>query len=262
MLKIYEFLVNNLDRAVIIEELIKKNSIGRNAAYQAIGWMEKNGLIDITVRGKQKEVRLRRDIHSLQFKLFLDAIRFKTLNKDVKFIAGLFASEVKEDVSVILFGSALTDKFNDIDLLIAYKDEADKESIIKIKNRVELVSDYVINAHFDQAPEVGRLLSGICLYGYDRYLMLLSDKERINSQFKEALQWHYAAANNAQDKAELSRDIERAMVNLAFAHCMLNKEEVKTKEEAKRLFVERYKVNKNIKGVREALIAIGKEIFR
>ena len=105
MLKIYESLLNEED---VIEELIKKPSAGGTSAYGAITLMEKKELVEIKTIGKQKQVSLKKDIYTFQFKNFIDSMKFKEIDESLKYpIERLNKGGVK---TIILFGPSLYSK--------------------------------------------------------------------------------------------------------------------------------------------------------
>ena len=105
MLKIYESLLNKEN---VIEELIKKSSVGRTSAYGAITLMEKKELVEIKTIGKQKQVSLKKDIYTFQFKNFIDSIKFKEIDESLKYpIERLNKWGVK---MILLFGSSMYSK--------------------------------------------------------------------------------------------------------------------------------------------------------
>ena len=105
MLKIYESLLNKEN---VIEELIKKSSVGRTSAYGAITLMEKKELVEIKTIGKQKQVSLKKDIYTFQFKNFIDSMKFKEIDESLKYpIERLNKGGVK---MILLFGSSLYSK--------------------------------------------------------------------------------------------------------------------------------------------------------
>ena len=105
MLKIYESLLNEED---VIEELIKKPSVGMTSAHGAIALMEKNGLVEIKTIGRQKQVSLKKDIYTFQFKNFIDSMKFKEIDESLKYpIERLNKGGVK---MILLFGSSLYSK--------------------------------------------------------------------------------------------------------------------------------------------------------
>ena len=105
MLKIYESLLNKEN---VIEELIKKSSVGRTSAYGAITLMEKKELVEIKTIGKQKQISLKKDIYTFQFKNFIDSIKFKEIDESLKYpIERLNKGGVK---MILLFGSSLYSK--------------------------------------------------------------------------------------------------------------------------------------------------------
>lgn len=270
MLKIYELL---LDREFIIEDLIKKASVGRTEGFKAIKYLEDKGFANIRMIGRQKQVSLKRDEYSFRFKSFIDSMKFKELDNSLKYSINLFISSIKDRGirSVLLFGSSLfNDNPKDIDLLIV-SDEIDKNEINKIRDNVELLTNFVINLHFDNKPSNETLLNSVCLYGFDNYLKLLIKEDRIKVQFSEAINWIISSYNNIKDKRLFNECFENSIINLGFSYSFINHTSLKTKEEAKLFLFKKYhKLNKSeglnnydkFKLAKEVASEIGKEIFR
>ena len=109
MLKIYESLLNEED---VIEELIKKSSVGRTSAYGAITLMEKKELVEIKTIGKQKQVSLKKDIYTFQFKNFIDSIKFKEIDESLKYSIRMFIERLNKGgvKMILLFGSSMYSK--------------------------------------------------------------------------------------------------------------------------------------------------------
>src|SRR3989344_5986516 len=91
MLKIYGSLLN---KGEVIEELIKKPSAGMTSAHGAIALMEKNGLVEIKTIGRQKQVSLKKDIYTFQFKNFIDSIKFKEIDESLKYSIRIFSAKI------------------------------------------------------------------------------------------------------------------------------------------------------------------------
>jgi len=273
MLKIYELLLSK--ESIILEDVIKKSSVGRTSGFKAIKWMEEKGLIKITSIGKQKQIRLIRDKYTLHFKGFLDSLKFKELNNDIKYIMGIFIDNLKSSShikSILLFGSVLYEKNpNDIDVLIVCSDKINKEEIIKIRDDTELLSDFFINLHFDSNPSDERLLNSILLYGFDYYTSRLEDDDRINVQFHEAISWYISAYNNVKNEELFDNCLDNAIINLGFVYSSLINIAPKTKNEAREIFLKQHrKLNKlkdidnykRIELIKGVLAEIGEKIYR
>ena len=109
MLKIYGSLLN---KGEVIEELIKKPSAGMTSAHGAITLMEKNGLVEIKTIDKQKQISLKKDIYTFQFKNFIDSIKFKEIDESLKYSIRMFIERLNKGgvKMILLFGSSLYSK--------------------------------------------------------------------------------------------------------------------------------------------------------
>ena len=109
MLKIYESLLNEED---VIEELIKKPSAGGTSAYGAIALMGENGLVEVKTIGKQKQVSLKKDIYTFQFKNFIDSMKFKEIGESLKYPIRMFIERLNKGgvKMILLFGSSMYSK--------------------------------------------------------------------------------------------------------------------------------------------------------
>src|SRR3989344_5702565 len=271
MLKIYELL---LTKEFIIEDLIKKASVGRTSCFEAIKWMNNNGFIKIISIGKQKQIILNRDRYTLQFKGFIDSLKFKELNKNLKYSINLFINHLKNDKikCILLFGSALYEKSpKDIDILIICSGEINKDDIIKIRDNIELLTDFIINLHFDDNPSNDRLLNSVCLSGFDYYINLLTKENKINIQFSEAVNWYISSYNNIKNKDLFNNCFDNLVTNVSFVYSLINNINPKTKSEAKKILFNHYvKLNKlenldnyeKIELIKEVLTEIGKELYK
>src|SRR3989344_3559974 len=256
MLKIYELL---LTKEFIIEDLIKKASVGRTSCFEAIKWMNNNGFIKIINIGKQKQIILNRDRYTLQFKSFIDSLKFKELNKNLKYSINLFINHLKND------------KIKYIDILIICSGEINKDDIIKIRDNIELLTDFIINLHFDDNPSNDRLLNSVCLSGFDYYINLLTKENKINIQFSEAVNWYISSYNNIKNKDLFNNCFDNLVTNVSFVYSLINNINPKTKSEAKKILFNHYgKLNKlenldnyeKIELIKEVLTEIGKELYK
>ena len=248
MLKIYELL---LTREFIIEDIIKKASVGRTSSFEAIKWMDENGFIKIINIGKQKQISLNKDRYTLQFKSFIDSLKFKELNPNLKYSINLFIDHLKnEEIKcILLFGSALYEKNpRDIDILIVYSDEINKNDVIN-----------------------DRLLNSACLFGFDNYINLLTKEDKVNIQFSEAVNWYISSYNNVKNKDLFNNCLDNLITNLGFVYSSINNISSNTKNEAKKALFSHYgKLNKlensdnykKIEIIKEVLTEIGKEIYK
>ena len=272
MLKIYELLLSK--EFFILEDIIKKTSIGRTAGFKAIEWMKDNGFVNVIKIGRQKQISLRKDRYTLQFKNFIDSLKFKELDESLKYPITLFVNSLKIQSikTILLFGSSLYNKNpKDIDIMIIYSDKIDRDGVIKIRDKTEILTDFIINIHFENKPSNQMLLNSICLYGFDYYTGLLIWKNKFYEQFYEAMDWFISASNNIKDKNLFDNCFNNLINNLGFVYSSINDITPKTKEEARKIFFEHYrKLNKlenfdnykKIEILREVLIEIGKEIFK
>jgi len=272
MLKIYELLLLN-SKPIIINDIIQRAGVGRTTGFKAINWLNKNGFIEIKEVGKQKEIMLRRDRYTLQLKNFIDSLKFKELDNELKYTINLFVENIKnkEIKSILLFGSTLSNKNpKDIDLLIIY-DKLNREDILKIRDKTELTTNFIINLHFEDKPAIERLLNSICVFGFDNYIEFIIQRNKIIEQFLESVNWFVSAYNNVKDKDLFKNCIDNVVVNLGFAYSLINEIELKRKEEAKSLIFNKYrKLNKleafdnynKLELIKGVIVDIGKEAFK
>ena len=270
MLKIYELLLLNRE-PIILEEIIKRASVGRTSGFKAIRWLENKGFIQIKTIGKQKEIKLKRDRYTLNFKTFIDTLKFKELNESLKYNINLFIDNIKNKgiKCVLLFGSSLTEKKpEDIDLLIIC---SNKKDIIKTRDKIEPLTNFILNLHFNNDPSDERLLNSVCLFGFDYYIKLLENENKSHIQFYEAINWLTSAYNNIKDKNLFDNCLTNVVTNLGFTYSIIKGITVKTKNEAKTILFKQYKkLNKmkNLKNlkkfeiIKEVTTEIGKEIFK
>jgi predicted nucleotidyltransferase len=271
MLKIYELL---LSKELILEDLIKKSSVGRTSGFEAIKWMEEKGFVKIKNLGRQKQISLNKDRYTLQFKSFIDSLKFKELNKNFKYPINLFIDNLKNnDIKcILLFGSVLYEKNpKDIDILIVYSNKINKDNIIKVRDNIELLTNFIINLHFDNNPSDEKLLNSVCLFGFDYYINLLTKGNRINIQFSEAISWYTSSYINIKNKELFNDCFDNIIVNLSFVYSLMNNITPKTKNEAKKIFFGHYgKLNKlgnfdnykKMEIIKEVLAEIGKELYK
>lgn len=272
MLKIYELLLSK--ESFILEDIIKKTSIGRTSGFKAIEWMENNGLINIIKIGRQKQISLRRDRYTLQFKNFIDSLKFKELDESLKYPITLFVNNLKiQNIkTILLFGSSLYCKDpKDIDIMIIYSNKIDRDEVIKKRDKIEMLTDFILNIHFENKPSNQTLLNSICLYGFDGYTSLLIEKNKFYGQFYETMEWFISATNNIKDKNLFNNCFNNLITNLSFVYSSINEMTPKTKEEARKIFFEHYrKLNKlenfdnykKMEMLKGVLVEIGKEVFK
>ncbi len=262
LLKIYEVLLFNLDKSMIIEDLIKASRVGRSAGFNAVKELVSLGIVDEKTRGRQREISLRVDRYVLGFKIFLDSFRFKQFDGSLKCSAQLFveySKEISSVKSILLFGSCIVNKeYSDIDILCICDKDADRNRIINIRNKVEQIIGKTINLHFSANAERERFVNSLCIYGFDPYINLFAGNLAKQS-YLEALDWF-----NSSIKNKTKSNFENILVNLAFAYCYSSGFSVKTKEEAKSLLFKQYPhVHKmNREEIRRVMNEIGKKIFR
>jgi predicted nucleotidyltransferase len=254
MLKIYEFLLLNLNKRLIIEDVIKKSKVGRSAGFKSIKDLILKGIVGEEIKGRQREIFLRLDRFSLAFKKFLDSFKFKNMDEEIKLITNLFIEAAKEleIKSVLLFGSALiNEKYNDIDLLIV--GGVNKKKILSVRNKIENIGGRIINIHFSESVSVERFVSSLCVYGFD-YCVDFIVKNKAKDSFLEALEGFDSYERN-------KNNFENFFVNLAFAYCYYCDLIPKTKEEAKNFLLEEYP-DLNKRNAKVVMRKIGKKIFR
>ena len=159
----------------------------------------------------------------------------------------------------------------DIDILIVCSSETNKDNIIKIRDNTELLTDFIINLHFDDNPSNDRLLNSACLFGFDNYINLLTKEDKVNIQFSEAVNWYISSYNNVKNKDLFNNCLDNLITNLGFVYSSINNISSNTKNEAKKALFSHYgKLNKlensdnykKIEIIKEVLTEIGKEIYK
>ena len=277
ILKILGFLFQNIEKPIIIENIIKNTKIGRTSCFQSLAFLEKKGFILIKKVGKQKEVSLNTDRNTINFKLFFDSLTFKNLPEKIKFTINFFIEQLKkiQDISVILFGSVLSkmNKESDIDLLIICNKTKRKE-IINIRNKTEILLDFIINLHFSDGFDE-KIIDGLCLYGKEKYTNLILNqfdkRKKIKENFEESSDWLLRAYNNIKNKKFFKECLNNTLLNLGFALSGLEDKKVKIKEDAKTILGKRYKnlhnLNKiepvkSIKIIKKIWGEIGERIYK
>lgn len=255
-LKIYEFLMNNLGRGIIVEDLIRLTGVGRTSGFDSVDELVKSGIAVEKRKGRQREISLKIDMQSLSFKLFADSFRFKNLDNNLKFVINLFVEYCKSLHSVkslLLFGSSIENRnYKDIDIAIIVG-KADREKIFAIRNKLESISDKVLNVHFFESISLERFSKSLCVCGFDYCLSSIMRNEAKES-FIDAVEWFNSYQKNKSG-------FDNLLVNLGFAYCYFNGIYPKTKEEAKSLLLKKYP-DLNRGNVKKAVREIGEEIFR
>lgn len=257
VLKVYEYLLINTGRSIIIEEIIRRAKVGRSAGFDAVNELVKLGIANEEIFGKQRKISLKPERYSFSFKIFLDSFRFKKLDDEIKLVVNLFIDNIKDINhvnSILFFGSATNSKdFNDIDLLVIHDNKLDKEKILNVRKKIENISDKILNIHFNNNLDIDKFANSLCLYGFDYYTDFFSEDKSRNS-FLEAADWLDSYKRN-------KIGFENIQINLAFAYCYHAGLYPKTKNEAKSLLSKKYH-HIDEKNVKEVMKKIGKEIFR
>jgi predicted nucleotidyltransferase len=262
MMKIMENILYNKDNENFIENIIKNSHTGRNSTFAALKWLSENGFIKIRKFGNQKKVIPIIDNYTLQYKYYLDSIKFKTLDPLIKLITEILVFEFfsKKQINfAVLFGSALKNKeYNDIDFLLL-GDELDSEFVIKFKNireKIERIFGVIINLHIGK-NNLDNIFKGIIVYETS----YLNFKNQLQIQYFDFLEFVLDALKNQNDKKIFKISFENALVNLSYIYCNLNFYKPQTKKEAIDLFIKKYNV-KTIDDLKKRGIEIGEEIFR
>ncbi|MBI2106234.1 nucleotidyltransferase domain-containing protein [Candidatus Woesearchaeota archaeon] len=257
ILKVYEYLLINLGRSIIAEEIVKGAKVGRSAGFDAINELVKLGIANEELSGKQKKIYLKPEKYSLSFKIFLDSFKFKNLDEEIKLAVKLFIDNIKNInnvKSILLFGSAANSKdFNDIDLLVIHDNDLNKEKILIIRKKIENLSDKILNIHFSNNLDIDKFTNSLCIYGFD-YCTDFFSKDKSRDSFLEATDWLNSYKRN-------KTGFDNIQINLAFAYCYHAGLYPKTKNEAKSLLLNKYP-HINEKNIKEVMKKVGKEIFR
>ncbi len=261
MMKLMEKILLYRDEGRSIERAIEEAQTGRNSSFRALKWLENNGFIKIQPSGNQKIVKPVVDNYTLQYKYYLDSMRFKTLDPFIKLVATLFVSELfsNEKIKmVVLFGSVLKkENYNDIDLLLlgAGLNANNIKSFSKIKEKIERIFDIIINIHLGE-PDLNNLFKGIVIY-QSSYIKF---RDKLQKQYMEFLEWTLEAIKNQNDKKIFENAFDNAVLNLSYVYCYLNQYYPETKTDALEFFKEKYKIS-NLKELKKRGIEIGKKIF-
>ncbi|MBU2104734.1 MAG: hypothetical protein KKF67_03090 [Nanoarchaeota archaeon] len=259
MMKIFENLL--LDRQEkSIERIIQETKTGRNSAFNAIKWLENNGMVKVKESGNQKLVSPVIDNHTLQFKYYLDSIAFKTLDPFVKLVVGIFISEIMNKIkikSVVLFGSALKSReFKDIDLLLLGKlDTKFISSLSELRGKIERALGVVINLHKAELG-IDNLFRGVVVYQISH----IEIKDRIKLQYLDFINWLFEAIKN-QKSDVFQTAFNNSILNLSYVYCYMNDFNPKTKEDSKEFFNKKYKI-KNLDELKKTGVEIGKKLFK
>lgn len=248
-LKILDFLLRKADKGFIIEELIKTLKIGRTTGFQSIKELEKASFIKIEEKGKQKIIGLVPSKRNLSMRFFFDSFFWQSLPKEIRLVLGAFTQEIDQPVCLVLFGGVFfkIKKESDLDILVISREESVNKELLKIREKIELITERTINLHFTKEPELEILLKGVCLYGYDLYLGILErnlNKARIRAKnkFKEVLKWNKTMFEHL-NKKEFPEFLDKLITELAFLYAFsLNRSEL-SKGEAKEIFFGSYKKN-------------------
>ena len=258
MMKIFENLL--LDRrSKTIEKIIQETKTGRNSAFNAIKWLENNGMVNVKESGNQRLVSPVIDNHTLQFKYYLDSVAFKTLDPLAKLVVEMFISEIVNKTkikSVVLFGSTLKSKeFNDIDILLLGKlDTNFISSLSELREKIERTFSVIINLHKAEL-DTNNLFRGIVVY-QSSYIDI---EDKIKSQYSEFINWFSEAIKN-QNSDIFQTAFNNSILNLSYVFCYMDDFTPKTKDEAIEFFNKKYKV-KNLDELKKIGVEIGKKLF-
>jgi len=290
MMKIMENLLFNRGENKSIAQTIRDTHTGRSSSFDALEWLENNGFIEIHDFGRQKIVRPVIDNYTLQYKYYLDSLRFKMLPTFVKLIVRVFTEllDDKEVKAVVLFGSSIkTEGYNDIDLLLLGKTNAmnDNKKILKLREDIEKFFGVLINIHFDELS-FANFSKGVVVY-QSSYLRLRSN---IQKQYLEFLEWGFIllenkevssqqrqssnlkfgnthnkgstlSVSNKKDNLFYSNAFNNALTNLSYCYANLNENYPEVKSDALKLFNNKYSI-KTFNDLKERGIEIGKKIFK
>ncbi len=259
MMKILEHVLEHRDKDEVIEQIIRATKSGRSSSFEAVRWLEQKGFVQVIQSGRQKIIKPVIDNYTLQYKYYIDALRFKTLNPFTKMVAMIFSigmAKISGIKHAILFGSALsTSDFNDIDILISGKD-IDTKALKILRDKIESVFSIIINLHYSDG-EFEPLFKGIIIY-QSSYLDLSS---KLQTQYSEFLEWAYIAVKNNVSSDLHKEALEKSLINLSFCYMILTGREGLTKKEAEELFRKKYSV-KILKDLLKIGVTIGEKIFR
>ncbi len=213
-LKIYTFLINNMNKKFVLDHLIKSTGVGRTIGFDAIRDLHNTNIISIQSQGRQRIILLKPTKGNLKYKLFLDELKFRKLPKEIQFLVNFF-SELSNAEMVVLFGSFATKTYtpkSDVDILVI----GNKEKIMQAREKTELISNRIINTHFltSVKEDYQKLRQGLCIKGFDKYLEFLSG-EINTTPFFEIIDEVESAERNFNSDIFLSK-IENAEIKLSY----------------------------------------------
>lgn len=260
-MKIMESLLFSRGENKSIAQTIRDTHTGRSSSFDALDWLENNGFIEIHSLGRQKIVKPVVDNYTLQYKYYLDSLRFKVLPSFTKLIARVFVEllDDKEIKAIVLFGSSIkSENYNDIDLLLLGKinDLKDNKKIFKLRENLEKFFGVLINVHFDELS-FSNLSKGIVIY-QSSYLPLCNDMQK---QYLEFFEWCFILLENKKDKILYSDAFNNALTNLSYCYAHLNENYPEVKSDALKLFNDKYSI-KTFNDLKERGIEIGKKVFK
>lgn len=268
MLKVWDILIDAMPKKMSIAEIIRTAKIGRTAAFESLGRLEKMGIISVARKGNHSEVSLISSLQGLSLKLVNDSLRYKCLPADAKLAIGLFVDNLPTNIkAVFVFGSVLSGKsYNDIDIAVVYEGKAPHDAAMKARDIANVVSETPLNIHFIESEQIEEA-RGICVKGFEYYASLLRKKPKQSIALEEAIIWLQSASNNIHDKSLFPECLENAMRHLGFALAFFRSKAV-NKTEAAEIFRKKYgKAYKavgpqKLEMLEKAAAEIGKEIYR
>jgi predicted nucleotidyltransferase len=259
MMKIMENLLFSRGESKSIAQTIRDTHSGRSSSFDALKWLQDNGFVEIRYLGRQKIVSLVLDNHALQYKYYIDSLRFKILSSFTKLVSGTFVELLKEQEvqAVVLFGSSIkSESYNDIDILLLSKEELmNREKILRLKEKFERFFEVLINLHFGKLS-IDNIFKGIVIY-QSSYLPLSTNLQK---QYLEFLEWCFVVLDDKK-KNTSSDAFRNALVNLSYCYSYLNEYYPEIKAEALEFFNKEHTV-KTFKDLQKRGVEIGKGIFK
>ncbi len=241
-LRILSFLFKNPKKEFTETELIKKTSLGKGAASDAINQLFNSGIINIQRIGKTKLISLN-PLNPLAFSLrnLFDWERFMSLPKNRISSILLFKTYTYNHTkAIVLFGSLPAGTFNeksDIDLLVITDHE---KEINTAKKRIFDLTGERLNIHLLKPKKehpnnliTNAILTGILIYGADYIRELMKTpiySEELNYlKERTSVAWRNYMNKDYDSVKEIISSVSQDM---AFFACKIEKIDAPSRKDA------------------------------
>lgn len=244
-----------------IGRLIAESHTGRNATFNAVKWLEKNGFVEVKFSGRQKIVKPVLDDYTLQYKYYLDSVEFKSFDPFIKMVIKIFVNEIKGNKirAAVLFGSVLNKKdYHDVDILLLGDKlgSNDMKSLSGAREKIERVFGVVVNLHKGDLG-VESMFRGVVVYQSS----FIRSLDKAQKQYLEFLDWAFESIKNQNDLKIFKVSFENAVVNLSYAYSHAKGFNPRTKSDAVHFFNKNNKLT-NLDELKKEGVRIGKGLFK